>query len=203
MKRLLIIGAGGHGKVVAEAAERSGWHHIRFLDAAWPALTTVSGWPVVGKDADFSAFLDDIDGVVVAIGSNPVRASLVNQLKEAGAALVNIIDPSALVSKRAVLGEGVMVLAGAVVNSDAKLGDGVIVNTASVVEHDCRVADGAHIAPGVVLGGAVDIGCLCLVGLGARVLPGVCVAESAVIAAGAVVHRHVAAGQVVKGVPAR
>lgn len=203
MKRLLIIGAGGHGKAVAEAAERSGWSDIRFLDAAWPELKSVSCWAVVGKDSDFRAFCDGIDGLIVAIGNNQIRTSLLRQLQRASAPLINIIDPSALVSKRAVLGEGVMVLAGAVVNIDAQLGDGVIVNTACVVEHDCCVSDGVHIAPGAVLGGAVDIGQMCLVGLGARLLPGVRVAELAIIAAGAVVNRDVAAGQVVKGVPAK
>ena len=139
----------------------------------------------------------------VCIGDNATRRRFGEYLTESGRALTQAISGSAVVSRTAVLGAGVQLIAGAVVNAATTIGEGVIVNTNASVDHDCTIGDYVHIAPDAALGGSVTIGDDVLVGLGARVLPGVTIGHGAIIGGGAVVIADVAAGSTVVGVPAR
>ncbi|MGE8359088.1 acetyltransferase [Pseudomonas sp.] len=203
MKRLAIVGASGHGKVVADTAERCGWQHLSFFDDAWPTVTRNGEWLVEGDTAALLDNLSDFDGVVVAIGSNEVRLTKLLELQTAGARIITLIHPHACVSRYALLGEGCVVFAGAVVNAYAKVGIGAIINTGSSVDHDCELASVVHISPGARLAGGVRVGEASWIGIGASVRQLVCIGHNTIVGAGAVVVADVPDGVTVAGVPAR
>lgn len=201
--RLAILGASGHGKVVADAAELSGWDEVVFFDDAWPELAQNGPWPVIG---DTAALLKDVgafEGAVVAIGNNGIREVKQRELVALGARLVCVIHPSAVVSEYAYVGAGAVVFANAVINACAKIGEGCIVNTGAVVEHDCVLGDFAHVSPNAVLAGGVKVGSLVWVGGGAVVRQLIEVGEGAVVGMGAVVTKDVPPGVTVVGNPAK
>lgn len=200
--RLAILGASGHGKVVADAAELAGWREVVFFDDAWPGLKQNGPWAVAG---DTRVLLDDFtlfDGVVVAIGNNRIRLAKQRELLAAGASFASIIHPSANVSPHASIGDGTVVFAHAVVNACAVVGDGCIVNTGAIIEHDCVIGDFAHISPNATLAGGVTIGKLVWVGASSSVRQLIEVGEAAVIGMGAVVTKAVPPGLTVAGNPA-
>ncbi len=195
-KKLIIIGAGGHGRVCAEAAELAGYGDIAFLDD-----NNVEGLPVIGT-------LDDIEKFTgccffVAIGSNSVRKKILNKIKAAGGELVTIIHPFSCVSKSAVIGAGTVVMAGAVVQANAKIGDGVIINTCSSVDHDCTVGSFSHIAVGAHLAGTVKIGDSVFVGANCAISNNISVTSNCVIGAGTAVICDIKNAGTYVGVPAR
>ena len=195
---LVIYGAGGHGRVVADAADTAGLTVLGHLDDA-PATAARPGIQLLNPDDPRLATAHHL----VAIGDNAVRRSITLKLREAGRQLANVLHPDATVSDRAGLEAGIYVGARAVVGPAVRLGEAVLINTGAIVEHECHVAAAAHIAPGAVLGGGVTVEAGALVGLGARVLPGLTVGAHAVIGAGAVLTRDAEPGAVYRGVPAR
>jgi len=201
--RLAILGASGHGKVVADAAEAAGWQEVVFFDDAWPGLQENGPWLVKGDTNVLIDSLGAYDGVVVGIGNNAIRANKQVQLVNAGATVVTIIHPTATVSPHARVGTGSVVFAQAVVNACANVRAGVIVNTGSVVEHDCVVGDFSHISPNAVLAGGVRLQEQCWVGAGASVRQLLEVGKAAVVGMGSVVTKNVSAGVTVAGSPAK
>ena len=201
--RLAILGASGHGKVIADAAEQVGWRTITFFDDAWPGLEANGPWEVMGDTKALVANLSCFDGVVVGIGNNRIREEKQSELAKAGAKLAQIVHPSAIISSHASIGEGSVVFANSVVNPCAVLGAGVIVNTGAVVEHDCIVGDFAHISPNAVLAGGAMVGHKAWVGCCASVRQLISVGEASVIGMGAVVTKDVESGVTVVGNPAR
>ncbi|WP_417522209.1 acetyltransferase, partial [Marinobacter sp.] len=202
MKRLAVLGASGHGKVLADAAEACGWQSVVFYDDAWPELQANGPWGVRGDTATLLEQLSEFDGVVVGIGNNSIRADKQKLLLSAGARIVSIVHPAAVVSAHARIQPGTVVLANAVVNACAKVGAGCIINTGSVVEHDCVLGDFAHISPNAVLAGGVIIECRAWVGAGASVRQLLRVGKAAMVGMGAVVTKDVSASAVVVGNPA-
>lgn len=198
---LLIYGAGGHGKVVAETAEAIGsFEPMQFVDAEYARLNGTLRWPVcspahVAIGADTCA--------VVAIGRAERRMSLLDGLMAAGCMLPVLVHPAAWVSQTATCGEGTVIFAGAVIQADARLGRGVIVNTQASVDHDCVLADGVHICPGAHLAGNVRVGEGSWLGIGCVVKQGVRIGKSVTVGAGAVVLHDVDDGLTVAGCPAR
>jgi sugar O-acyltransferase (sialic acid O-acetyltransferase NeuD family) len=201
--RIAVLGAGGHGKVVADAAMAiQDTSVVGFLDDD-PALAgqTFLGLPVLGAILLWQEL--DIDAVVPAIGENRARREVVIRERARNATVATIVHPAAVVSRRANLGMGTTVLAGAIINADAQVGENVIVNTGAIVEHDCVIDSHVHIAPGCCLGGAARIGEGSFLGIGCRILPGLSVGRWCVVGAGAVVIRDVKGNTTVAGVPAR
>lgn len=197
MKRLAIIGAGGHGKVVADTAEMAGYSDIVFWDDAYPEKQENGPWPVIGKPGERVA-----DGpVFLAVGQNRMRSRLWGDLVIEGSPVLQ--HPSAVISRYATVSAGTLAVAGSIVNAGANVGKGVILNTGCSVDHDCRVADFVHISPGARLAGNVSIGARSWIGIGAVVREGVMIGEDVTVAAGAVVTKDVPNGQTVAGVPAR
>lgn len=183
--RTVIFGAGGHAKVVLEAARaaRPGLE-VTVLDDNAPAGANLLGVSVSGG-RDWLVGNWPEASVAPAIGQNRARASLMEWLAAQGRSLVTIIHPAAVVSPTAVLGSGTFLAAGAVVNADAKIGEGVIINTAASVDHDCTIEPYAHVAPGARLCGGIFVGARSLIGTGAVLIPGVSVGADAVVGAGA------------------
>ncbi|MEW5823158.1 MAG: acetyltransferase [Pseudomonadota bacterium] len=203
MKRLAILGASGHGKVVADAAECCGWSSIVFFDDAWPNRAVNGAWSVQGTTEVLMSKLDEFDGVVVGIGNNHIRHAKLQALQAAGAPVVSIIHPAATVSRHARIGSGSVVFAGAVVNVDASIGAGSILNTGCSIDHDCVLDEAVHISPGARLAGGVHVGEQSWVGIGASVRQLIHIGARVMVAAGAVVVADVPDTQTVMGVPAR
>ena len=203
---VVIVGAGGHGKVVLDVLQAAGkYRPVGFLDAD-PALTEsyVAGLPVLGSIHVVSTLRrQGVAKAIVAIGDNRARLHYAALLEEEGIELVNAIHPTAFVSPTATLGKNVAVAAMAAVGTEAKVGDSAIVNTSAVVDHECEVGAGAHVCPSAVLAGRVHVGRGAFVGAGARVIQCRTVGDFAVIGAGAVVIRDVAEMTTVVGVPAK
>lgn len=203
MRRLAILGASGHGKVVAEAALASGWDEIVFFDDAWPNLSRSGIWQVIGNSDLIIKKRQSFDGVVIAIGDNKVREQKGRILDEQGLSLESVIHPSAVVSESAVLGKGTVVLANATINAGASIGSGSIINTGAVVEHDCHLGDCVHVSPNAVLAGGVRVGSRSWVGANSSVRQMVILGADVVVGMGSVVLENVEPGQTVVGVPCR
>ena len=204
---ILIVGAGGHARVVADillrAREASGsGEPLGYLDDE-PNLAgqRMLGLPVLGAISEISEV--DPDAALVAIGDNHRRAEIFNHLLELGQVIAAAIHPGAIVAPDVALGRGVMICAGAVVNTGAIVGDDVILNTGCTVDHHCRIGAHSHVAPGVHLGGNVSVGEGVLVGIGASVIPHRSLGDWAIVGAGAVVTRNFPAHVTVVGVPAK
>lgn len=201
--KLAVLGAGGHGKVVADAAEASGWDTIEFFDDSWPASEACGVWPVVGDGEALLRRVSDYDGVVVAIGNNRIRHEKICELRKAGASLPALIHPAATVSRYASVSEGTVVFAGAVINVNATIKSGCIINTGCSVDHDCELGEAVHISPGARLAGDVRVGDWSWIGIGASIRQSARIGERVMVGAGAVVTGDVQSGITVVGVPAK
>lgn len=203
MKRLAVLGASGHGKVIADLAEVVGWDEVVFFDDAWPHIARNGAWSVAG---DSQALLDQIGlfaGVLVAIGNNRIRADKLLWLYENSAPVVSLIHPSAVISRHARLGVGCVVMGGVVVNADSNIADGVILNTGCSIDHDCSIGTCVHISPGARLAGGVFVGALSWVGIGSSVKQFVSIGQQVIIGAGAAVVADLPDGITAVGVPAK
>lgn len=203
MKRLAILGASGHGKVIADTAELCGWEKIAFFDDAFPRFDINGAWPILGSFKDLLQQLPSFDAVFVAIGNNRVRLAKLNELLANGADIATLIHPAACVSRYANIGVGSVILAGAVVNAYADINLGCILNTHCSVDHDCIVGRAVHISPGGHLAGAVVIGEASWVGIGACVRQLVVIGRDVMVGAGAAVVSDVPDDATFCGVPAR
>ena len=205
MKRnLLILGAGGHGRVVADAAETmADWDKIAFIDEKYPELHKSGRWPVIGVTADLPGLLSDWQDVIVAIGANRLRLELLQQCIDLGFNISSVIHPSAQIAKDVSIGSGTVVFANAVINTGSQLGQGCIVNTAASIDHDCELADGVHLSPGVHLGGTVSIGIRSWLGIGSSVVNNIDIGSDVIVGAGAAVISNIEDNVTVVGVPAK
>lgn len=205
MRRLLIVGAGGHGKVVAEAAESMRvWKEISFLDDQYPEMGKVLNYSVIGMIKDASKFLSEYDSTVVAIGNSDIRLDLIENLSSLGYLLPLITHSTAWVSPSASLAAGCVVLANAVVNAEASIGMGCVINTSAVIEHDCHLGNGIHACPNSSLGGGVNVGDHAWIGIGCSVIHCVSIGERVIMGAGSVVTNDIGENDItVAGVPAK
>ena len=201
-KKLAILGASGHGKVVADTASITGWHEVVFFDDAWPEVRVVGPWAVIGKTNKLLEIIDSFDGVVVAIGNNKIRIEKQHIFEQSKIQLVNIIHPSAVISSYSEIGLGSVIFAGAVVNAFTKIGCGCIINTSATIDHDCIIANDVHVSPGAHIGGTVHIGALTWIGIGASVKQGIHIGENVIVGAGAAVVNDIESDVTVIGVPA-
>lgn len=198
-KSIVIIGASGHGKVVADIARKTGYKKIIFLDDN-AHLTVCGEYPVEGPITDYRNY--DCD-MVVAIGNAEVRQRIQTELMDAGKHLATLIHPAAVLGENVVLGEGTVVMAGAVVNPCVAMGKGCIINTCASVDHDCVVEDYVHISVGAHLAGSVHIGKGTWIGIGAVINNNINITSGCMIGAGAVVVHDISVGGTYIGVPVK
>lgn len=159
MADLLIVGAGGHGRSVAEAVLLGKEHHlVGFADDRWPELQEVWDHPVLGRTDLLSVFRLQAGFAIVAVGNNALREALHAKLREAGFDLATVVHPRAFLSPRAVLDAGCAVMAGAIVGTEASVGEGAIINCGAVVDHHCRVAAFGHLGTGARMAGGSVLG---------------------------------------------
>jgi UDP-perosamine 4-acetyltransferase len=201
---VVIIGSGGHAKVVIELVRAEGKYQIKGCTGLGGSGFVLGDVPILGTDSVLPAMLaHGAKKAFVAIGDNHLRLRLLAQLSEMGFKLINAVSPNAVVSPSATLGCGIAIMAGAIINASTEIGDGAIINTNAGVDHDCRIGRGAHIGPGSALAGKVDIGCESFLGAGTCVVPGVRIGDRAIIGAGSVVIRDMPDDVTAMGVPAR
>lgn len=163
MLRLLVVGAGGFGGAVAEAALATGSYKlVGFADDRWPDLHRVAAGPVIGTIADLAALRDRADAVAIAIGSTAARERIFVQAQAAGFMLPALVHPRAYVALSASVGPGALVMAGAIVGAASTVGDGALINAGAVLDHDCEVGAFAHVSIAASMGGGarLDRGCL-------------------------------------------
>ena len=197
MNRLIIIGASGHGKVVADIAVLNGYKDIVFLDND-PEIKACAGYPVLGPDTMTS----ELDGdVFIAVGKAETRKKLME--RDANRNFPVLIHPSAVVADSSEVGVGSVVMAGAVINPGVKIGKGCIINTSSSVDHDCIVEDFCHVSVGAHLSGTVVVGTGTWIGAGATVINNVNICGKCMIGAGAVVIKDIDEPGTYIGVPAK
>lgn len=204
--KVVVIGCGGHGQVVAEGLARArdaGGEHepVGFVDQDSGRIgERILGLPVLGTLDDLGD--QDHDGVALGVGDNRARARLSARLRNRGERLISAIHPAAVVAPDVRLGAGVVICAGVVVNTGAIVEDGAILNTGCTVDHHCRIGRYAHVAPGVHLAGNVEIGEGALVGIGSAVIPGCAIGEWSIVGAGSAVTRDVPPRSTAVGSPA-
>jgi sugar O-acyltransferase (sialic acid O-acetyltransferase NeuD family) len=198
---LIIYGAGGHGRVVVDAALAAGWTIQSWIDDHPASLNQWDISIVASKDVVWSTLTSR--KFIVAIGDNRIRADVFRRLCELGLIPALVIHPTAVISHFARIGEGTVVAANVVVNPVANIGENCILNTGCSVDHDCRMGPHAQLCPGVRLAGMVVVGAGTMIGTGAVVIPSINIGEECVIGAGAVVTTNLPPKAVAYGNPAR
>lgn len=200
--KLLIIGASGHGKVVADIAlKMNKWESISFLDDN-ENLKSSMGIDVIGTTKDVHKFIDSHD-VIVGIGNNSTREKIQNMLEKLGASIPVLIHPSAIIGNDVEIGIGTVVIAGVVINCCTKIGKGCIINTSATIGHDNIIEDFVHISPGAHLAGTVKVGQGSWLGIGSIVRNNIIITQNVNIGAGAVVVKNITESGTYIGIPAK
>jgi sugar O-acyltransferase (sialic acid O-acetyltransferase NeuD family) len=197
---LYIIGAGGHGRVVADIASACGETSIKFIDREFPEKSTNGVWPVVAESA---LQLPKLSRLIVAVGDNARRQTMVQSFESNEFTYPVLVHPTAFVSPSAEIGAGTVVMPMAVINAGSKIGEHCIVNTSASVDHDGVMGDFSHVSPGARLAGGVSVGSRAWIGIGSVVREGCKIGSDAFVAAGACVVSDVKEGHRVYGTPAK
>ncbi len=199
-KRLVIIGASGHGKVVADIGEKNGYTEILFLDDN-KTVKTCGKYSVVGASCDAMGY-SSCD-FIVGIGNAEARKRIQEELTEKGLYIVTLVHPKSVIAPDVSLGVGTVVMAGAIINPGSTVGNGCIINTGATVDHDNNIADYVHISVGSHLAGTVSVGACTWVGAGAIVNNNITICDNCIIGAGAVVVNNLSESDTYIGIPAR
>lgn len=200
--KLIIIGASGHGKVVADIAiKMNNWKSIFFLDDD-ASIKTRIGLEVIGRTADAFKYKDEAD-FFVAIGSNTIREKIQEKLIEQGLNVVSLIHPSAIIGADVEVGFGTTVMAGVVINSSSRISKGCIINTSSSLDHDNILEDYVHISPGVSMAGTVKVGKGSWIGVGSVISNNVSICNDCKVGAGTVVFKDITEPGTYFGIPVR
>ena len=200
MNRLIIIGASGHGKVIADIARLNSYTEIAFLDDD-RSKSECNGYPVIGRVADARLFPDS--SFIVAIGNAKVREQIQKSLMNKGFSVVTLIHPKAVIGEKVTIEIGSVIMAGAVINSATTIGKGCIINTCASVDHDCNIADYVHVSVGSHIAGTVSIGERTWIGIGATVSNNISITSDCMIGAGAVVVGNITTKGTYMGVPSK
>lgn len=201
-RKLLIIGASGHGKVVADiAVNMEIWSTIEFLDDD-TSIREIMGFKVIGPSNIADSLINEYD-MFVAIGNNITRARLQKRLTQSGARFATLIHRNAIVGMDVTVGNGTVIMGGCVINPSTKIGDGCIINTGSTIDHDNNIEEYVHISPGVHLAGTVSVGKSTWLGIGSSVINNIEIASEVIIGAGSVVVKNINQPGTYIGIPAK
>jgi len=201
VKKLAIVGASGHGKVVAELAELCGYDVV-FFDDGYPQKKHNEHWEVVGKFSDLLLSKNKYKDAIVAVGDNHIRTKLCNHLSDENFELPILIHPRATVSKHANIASGTVVFANAVINAFAQIGENCIINTGTIVEHDCILGAGVHLSPNAALAGGTTVGNLSWLGIASTTKQLIKIGSNSIIGANSTVIRNVPSNTTAFGSPA-
>lgn len=190
MSRLIIIGAGGHGKVCAEiASDMEKWDEICFLDDSYPEKKKCLDFEIVGTIQD--VFLFEKSDFFVGIGNNKLREKLIDVLCKSQMNIVTLIHPTAIVSKYSEVGIGSSIHQLSIINTDSKVGRGCIINTSAIIEHDCKIGEYVHISPNVSIAGNVSIENRTWIGIGSSIINNTKIASDVLIGANSTVIKDI------------
>lgn len=188
--KLLIVGAGGHGRAVAESIGlKNEFELMGFIDDSWPTNQNIGQYLIYGTTEDLTQYRSVADYVVVAIGNNKKRSELMDELSNAGFTLATIIHQAAIVSPSAIIGAGTVIMAGAIVGTEARLGRGAIVNSGANVDHHCVVDDFGHLGVNACMAGGSKLGLRAWLQAGSALGYGVDIAADCVILPGTGVNK--------------
>lgn len=200
--KLLIIGASGHGKVVADIALKMGkWQEVAFLDDD-KNLTLSMGLDVIGGTNDILSYIDQYK-IFVGIGNNSTRQKLHEKLEKVGAEIPTLVHPNTIIGSEVVIGIGTAIMAGVVINCCTTIGNGCIINTGATIDHDNTIEDFVHISPGANLAGSVRVGRGSWLGIGSVVSNNINITKGCNVGAGAVVVKDITERGVYVGVPVK
>lgn len=204
MKRVIVVGAGGHAKIIVDMLQQNGEYEVTGLvdNAAENGFWNI---PILGKDDDLVNIYQEmgIKYAFVALGNGKLREKVTARVLSAGFKLINVISKHSVISPRTLLGVGNAIMPGSIINADVKIGNGCIINTNASIDHDGNIGDYTHVAPGSVVCGGVKIGSQCLLGAGCRVIDCMVIGNNTLIGAGAAVVVNIEGNCTVVGVPAR
>ncbi len=206
MVRIVVIGGGGHAKVVISMLKKSGYDIAGYTDRGDRGV--ILGIPYLGDDSILSDFSGNYPDCVAVIGigkidSSRLRLALQDKIATIGFDFPVIVSPHAVINETVSIGAGTVVFDGVVVNSGTEMGRACILNTNSTIDHDCRLGDNVHIAPGVTLSGAVNIGHNTMIGTGATVIHSVSIIEECLVGAGSTVVKDITVPGTYVGSPAK
>jgi sugar O-acyltransferase (sialic acid O-acetyltransferase NeuD family) len=201
VKTLAIIGASGHGKVLADMAELLGYN-VTFFDDAYPNKLANEHWPIAGNLTVLLKNPNLYECVVVAIGNNQMRNTLCIKLINDGFKLPTLIHPTSVISKYAKIADGSVFLANSVVNAFAQIGRNCIINTGAIIEHDCVIGEAVHVSPNVALAGGTKVGDLSWLGIGSLTKQLVEIGENTIIGANTTVINNIPSNVMAVGTPA-
>ena len=200
-KPVIIIGAGGHAKVIADMARLSGMEILGFVAPNIEAEVNFCGSKVLGNDSIIGSYSPDQINLINGIGALPgkdLRQEVSNRMREQGYSFATVVHPNAIISTDVELDEGVQVMAGAIIQTSVKIGMDTIVNTGAIIDHDCYIEENCHIAPGSVLSGGVVVKNGSYIGSGAKIIQCITINDGCTIAAGTTVYANVPSKMLVR-----
>ncbi len=204
IKNVVIIGAGGHAKVIVDSLSTMPQYKIIALLDSQSQEKELLGVPILGGDEQLPDLIKQgVKHALIAIGDNKRRKTMALKLTTMGFQFINAVSQHAIVSKHAILGQGICIMPGAVINAGTQIGDHTIINTNSSIDHDCNIAAFSHIAPGATLAGHVTLEEGCFVGTGSSIIPNISLGQWTNAAAGSVIVTNAKAAQQIKGTPAK
>ena len=202
MDKILLIGAGGHARSCIDVIETINQYEIVGLIEKDNSLTSANlGYPIIGTDDDLKVLRQQVKNALITVGqikSPKIRIKLYQLLKELDFTLPVIVSPHAYVSKHSQIGEGTIIMHGAIVNANAKIGNNCIINNKALIEHDAIIGDHCHIATGATINGEVSVGNKTFFGSGAITKQCISIGNNCIIGAGAIIKNDIKPNQVVK-----
>ncbi len=206
-KKIVLIGGGGHCKVVISIIKKLGNFEIAGIVDNYKAGSFISGIKVIGTDDDLKdIYQSGIHDALITVGStkdNTKRYTLFNMAREIGYNFPVIISPEAVVDKTIRIDEGTVIMPGSIINIDSSIGKNCIINTGAIIEHDCKIGNHCHIAPGVHISGAVNIDELSFIGIGVTIIQGITIGKNVIIGAGSVAIKDIPENVIAVGNPAK